>query len=371
MRKNPSPLSAPSAHPGQMLIEVIVAMGILVLFVTGFIAFVLGAYDGDRRARERTEATYIAREGIEGARSIARHDFDLLSDGEHGIAYDGTIFTLTGSSTVHEKYTRILSIVSAERGEDGSIVDSGGEEDTETKEVTSIVTWDSGRVQLVTLLADWSQPRWAFDLRTQAGSGYIHATDFFSTDDGVAFRGEGGLSVPHIFFEEQVFDDAVVRDLEVEPRGDRLYVLSQINELGPEFIAYDLSDVSNINMPIIGETELGADGMKFILGEEYAYALTGHGDRDVVRIRLSDFAVTAMWKMPGETKPIDIAVDEDRGRAYVLTSNTAQSKSVAQLPPSIVSAGDRWWTGCRRYIFRDVEWKQQQERYGCDCRNQW
>jgi methionine-rich copper-binding protein CopC/Ca2+-binding RTX toxin-like protein len=324
---------------GQMLLEVVIAMGVLVLFVTAFVSFILGAYDGGRKAKERTEAAYIAQQGIESVRSISHRDFDLLTVGNFGVFEENNTYVLTGALTIHGNFERVISIQTVKRNDKADIVWIGGDEDISTKEVKSTVSWKGKSFTLTTLFTDWTRPRWSFDLLAKAGSGFIHATEPLPGTGGIVFKGNGDLSVPQVRFTQPVSDGTVIRDLQVEPDADRLYVLSQINDIGPEFIAYDLSNVSNNDMPALDGVELGTDGVKFILGEEYAYVLTAHGDRDIMKIHIGGMVTESMWDIKGAAKPIDMAIDENTNRAFVITNRAEQGKSLSALPPEIVTTG--------------------------------
>lgn len=310
---------------GQMLLEVVVAMGILVLFVTAFISLILGAYDGGRKARERTEASYIAWEGLEMVRSIARDRFDDIAEGTFGVFELDGAFVLSGALTIHGQYEREMML-------------SHPKEDSSTWIAESTVSWGGRSLTLTSAFTDWRRPRWRFDLLNKGDEGLVHATESLGSG-GIAFRGQGDLSLPHVFYEEGLFDGVTVRDLEVDANEDRLYVLSQLNAQGPEFAAFDLSNISQQDLPYIDGTELNADGVKFVMGEEYAYVLTAHGDRDIIKIRLSDFGTAATWDILRAAKPIDMAIDETRGKAYVLTNRLEQGKSVSALPPEIATTG--------------------------------
>lgn len=95
-------------------------------------------------------ATYIAREGLEAVRSILDADGADFSDdlpvGQHGLAFDGEDWTFDSDEDVSDDgiYMRVIDV---------------GNIDSETKEVTSTVTAESGgrtiSVSLSTIFTDW------------------------------------------------------------------------------------------------------------------------------------------------------------------------------------------------------------------------
>ena len=69
----------------QSLIELLIALGVFVLIVTAINFLSLDTYIADRAGGERTQATFLAKEGIEAAKSIGDNSWDDLSLGSHGL----------------------------------------------------------------------------------------------------------------------------------------------------------------------------------------------------------------------------------------------------------------------------------------------
>jgi len=133
------------SQKGQSLVEVLIALGVFVLGIATIGFLVLDANVSTRQGVERTQATLLAKEGLEAARSIRDADFDNLTAGTHGIALAGNQWTLFGTSDTQDQFTR--SVV---------IEDTGVKE----KKATVNVDWQfsaqrSNSVSLVTYLTDW------------------------------------------------------------------------------------------------------------------------------------------------------------------------------------------------------------------------
>ena len=67
-----------------ILLEAILAIGILVWTLTGIIGISLGGLTSTLRGEEQLEATAIAQESLEAARSVRDFDWSNLASGVHG-----------------------------------------------------------------------------------------------------------------------------------------------------------------------------------------------------------------------------------------------------------------------------------------------
>jgi len=135
---------------GQSLVELLIAMGIFVLAVTAITWLILDVFLADRTGRERTVATFLAKEGIEAAKSIRDSNWDSLSVGSHGLGTSGNSWIFQG---IEEDISNHLK-----EGKRKIIVESV---DEDRKQVTSQITWTltearPQNVSLVTYLTNWS-----------------------------------------------------------------------------------------------------------------------------------------------------------------------------------------------------------------------
>jgi Tfp pilus assembly protein PilV len=138
---------------GQSLLEVLIAMSIFVVGVATIGFLVLDANVATRQGVERTQATLLAREGLEAARSIRDADFDNLTAGTHGIALVGNTWTFSGSSDTQDQFTRTVQIGPFST----STIDA-----TDIVMATSTVTWQfsdarQNSVILTEHMTDWNQ----------------------------------------------------------------------------------------------------------------------------------------------------------------------------------------------------------------------
>jgi len=142
---------------GQILIEILLAMGIFVVSVTTITWLVLDVYLADRVGREKMLATFLATEGQEVARSIRDNNWNDLIAGEHGLAMSGTNWIFQGtqedvSGQLREGVRRII------------VEDI----DLDRKKVTSQISWKltEARLQevsLISYLTNWNEVGFSFD----------------------------------------------------------------------------------------------------------------------------------------------------------------------------------------------------------------
>lgn len=142
------------------LVEVLLAMGIFVVFAIAAGTVVLSGLDLNRSGRERVIATQFAAEGLEAARSIRNRSYAALTNtAATGITKSAGVWAYSGVNNTFGKYTRSIEVSTANRSA-GDIVSSGGSADTDTKRITSTVTWNigtgrNGSVSLSTYLTNF------------------------------------------------------------------------------------------------------------------------------------------------------------------------------------------------------------------------
>lgn len=134
---------------GQSLIELLIAMGVFVLVVSATTSLILDVYLSDRVGRERMIATFLAKEGMEAARSIRDNNWGNLTNGEHGLVISGINWAFQGNQEDVSAQLR--------EGERKIIVE---EVDSDRKKVTSQIIWKttearSQDVSLITYLTNW------------------------------------------------------------------------------------------------------------------------------------------------------------------------------------------------------------------------
>lgn len=146
------------------VLEAILASALFIVVATAIITLLLQSFGGNRLSNEQTIAKQYAAEGIEAARDIRNRSYAaLVITPAIGAVVSNGVWALSGTSTVFDKYTRVLAISPVYRDADGNIISSGGTLDPNTKQVVSTVSWNTSlsRVNSVVLteyIANWRTP---------------------------------------------------------------------------------------------------------------------------------------------------------------------------------------------------------------------
>ena len=135
------------ASAGFSLAETIIAGSLFTLIVAGLAAAWLYGQESTLLSGQRTQAVFLAEEGLEAVRNIRDNAFTNLSDGTYGLVISNDEWILSGSQDTTNIFTREITI--------GTIGDN-------RKQVTSTVTWSqseqrTGVVTLVTRLTNWQE----------------------------------------------------------------------------------------------------------------------------------------------------------------------------------------------------------------------
>jgi len=138
------------------LVEIVVAVGIISITLFALLQTELVAIKLLRTEKENLEAMLLAEESLEAVRSIRDESWTTqiatLTDGAlyHPVVENGKWKLSAGSSTVISgKYQRSVTFKTALRNVRDQIAASGTA-DPDTKEVTAIVSWGSGKQKTLT-----------------------------------------------------------------------------------------------------------------------------------------------------------------------------------------------------------------------------
>ncbi len=130
---------------GFSLVEVLLAVAVFSLIVTGLIGGLIYGEQSTALAGQRARAATLADEGLEAVRNIRDANFSNLTDGTFGLTTTGNQWNLSGASDTSDIFSRAITI---------STVDAN------RKSITSSITWQQnpqrgGLVQAVTYLTNW------------------------------------------------------------------------------------------------------------------------------------------------------------------------------------------------------------------------
>lgn len=129
--------------PGQLLIELLLAMAIFALMVPAIIAGLVTANQSDTLNQRRLEATAIAREMNEALRVIREGAWtNVAAPGTYHVEIAGTTWSLAPAAQTLDGFTRSLAISDVSRDAAGLIVATGGTNDPSTRKVVITVSWN-------------------------------------------------------------------------------------------------------------------------------------------------------------------------------------------------------------------------------------
>src|SRR3989304_1284081 len=125
------------------IVEVIVAMGLFAIVVSGGVGAAVKAFSVNRLGEEESYAHFLASEGIEAARAIAARNYYDIANGSYGLDDSTGQWEFSGSSNnFGSKFTRTVVVSDVLRDIDGDIVESGGSVDLFTKRIAVEVGWN-------------------------------------------------------------------------------------------------------------------------------------------------------------------------------------------------------------------------------------
>ncbi len=148
---------------GDLLIELILAVGLFAVLATTAIATAAGLLGLTRTAREREEAGLYLMEGVEAVKAIRDRDWNNLTETTHGLNWDGSKWVFEGNYDQRDKFRRQVTVKAGLRDGNGNLSGSGTE-DPDTKKILITVDWQSGptrnnQVETEFYLTNWREAR--------------------------------------------------------------------------------------------------------------------------------------------------------------------------------------------------------------------
>lgn len=140
------------SNKGQSLLELVIAIGVFVIVVSGLSFFILDSYNSGRLSYEMTKANFLAEEGIDAVISIRNNNWDDLLPGNHGLLIQDNKWILSaGNEESLKDYLR-----------EGNRVIEVQDVEENKKKIISKVSWkfEENRVEeieLYTYLTNWQK----------------------------------------------------------------------------------------------------------------------------------------------------------------------------------------------------------------------
>lgn len=265
---------------GQTLIEVILVTFLFGVLGTGLAATLVTSAQSSKRGIEHVVASGYIKEGIEAVRSIRDRDWSEIVSGAHGLTtVDGYYdFAGTSDSLGEDVYTRTITIEEVYRDGslNGDISASGTVLDAAMRRVSVNVTWlgTDGNIKNldgVFYVSNWDQAAWVQTLTADFEIGSENSTDITTQTNGeIVLRSHNSDwdDIESLYHLDLVGGGNRIA-IYADPVSDVLYVLADTN-IGPDFDAIDISDVSENPPTVIASYEI-SEAEDFSVQDGYAY----------------------------------------------------------------------------------------------------
>ncbi len=174
---------------GFSLVELILSVGIFVIFSFGALGYLLTSYRVTQKDEEYLKAEIYLQDGIDIVNFLKRDAWNSMSDGRYGLVYSGAKWNLVLNSNevLESKYTRVVDIASVNRDTNGDIALSGGILDPYSKKITVSLLWKlpnniDQNLNRVSYLTNWEK-----NVPTQS-AGMMAYADFSGSDDVIKYK---------------------------------------------------------------------------------------------------------------------------------------------------------------------------------------
>jgi len=164
-------------NQGFVLLEALLAIGLVIIFLGGFGALFVLNVNGSARVHQYEQANIIAESGIQALQTLDFGDLTLKDPAR--LVFSNPYWTLSDGSETIDDFTRTVRIKEVQRDENCNIVESGGTVDPDSKFIESEVAWSdfAGRnkqILLTSLVTRWDDPQGECFQPTAAGSLVFH-----------------------------------------------------------------------------------------------------------------------------------------------------------------------------------------------------
>lgn len=129
---------------GQLLIELLLALGLCAIMLPVLVIGLLASREGKAQQTQRSDATSLTKEAYDAFRIVREQGWGNVStNGRYHLEVTGNTWTLaTGSATIGG-FTRFVDIMDVYRDSSGNFATSGGVIDPSTKKIVITVSWDT------------------------------------------------------------------------------------------------------------------------------------------------------------------------------------------------------------------------------------
>lgn len=190
-------LQLAKCQPGQLLIELLIALALLGIFTPALVGAIITARSGSTTSHVRQQATLKLTESAEALRSIREQGWGNISTpGNYHPVLTNGVWSLQPNSIIEDGLSTTIAIANVFRNSSGAIVTTGGSQDPSTRAVTITVSWTEpqpGQVTSSMYLTRYLDNLAVTDT-TEADftGGILQGTAITNTTGGEIILGSGG-----------------------------------------------------------------------------------------------------------------------------------------------------------------------------------
>lgn len=182
---------------GQSLVELLIAIGLLSIFLPALITSLASSREGKAQENQRLQAATLLKEANEVVRSIREKGWTTFAvNGTYHPVISGSIWSLADGPENINGFTRQTVISDVFRDTSGNITATGGTNDPSSKKIVNTVSWNTpftSSVSSISFLTRYLNNAIFFQSTdTDFNSGTNNGTAVTKTADGEVVLGAGG-----------------------------------------------------------------------------------------------------------------------------------------------------------------------------------
>lgn len=318
---------------GQLLIELLLAMGIAAILLPALIGSLVTSRQGEAQYKLRTQGTVLFRETVEAARSVRARDWTTfaVNGTHHPVASGGVWGFESGPETVRE-FTRQITIDDVYRNSEGAIVESGGVFDPSTKEVEVSVSWGS---PIPTTIDDTfyftrnENMSYTETTEEQFNAGFLDGVAVVNDEGGEVILGSGGSGnwcEPNDAILEELDYPGTAEARAISATEGRVFSGTGANASGLPFANIAISNTNPPTATIIDTfTDVSPPKTNDVFGEnDYAYIATdeNHGEIIILDLTSTPYSKIGQFNPSGNNGGRAIYVRDNVGYMTTVKRNT-------------------------------------------------
>lgn len=317
-----------SSRSGQMLIELLLAIALLMVVVPALLGGFMASRDGRVNQEKRFNATLLLREAKTAMLAVREGSWDAIAtNGTYHPSVNAGAWELASGSESIDGYTREIIVSDVQRvGGTGAVVESGGVVDPSTKEITLRVSWGGGPGESVetSLFMTRFLDNAGYEQTTSADfeGGTFTGTAVALSQDGevqLATNTKGKWCEPNL--------SGATIDLPATPNAiwaeeGHIYTASG-NSATSSTVSYEHTTVSNTDPPVgtLQGTFKGYKTYDVWADTNYAYLATSNNGKEMVIVDHNNYSNQAQ-KIYAESGYFNASGSTD-GRSVFVLGNRA------------------------------------------------